>query len=90
MVMMWNDRLSWSGEIPANLPGLNAVALTRADPDTGKFYHDAVNSSRKWEHVTSGSGAGHASGLYGDSFLLNSTNPQTQQESIHLDHFTGL
>ena len=90
MVMMWNDRLSWSGEIPANLPGLNAVALTRADPDTGKFYHDAVNSSRKWQHITSGTGAAHSTGLYGDSFLLNSTNPQTQQESIHLDHFTGL
>src|SRR5699024_8486394 len=51
---------------------------------------DAVNWEHTWEHITSGSGAGHTSGLYGDSFLLNSTNPQTQQESIHLDHFTGL
>ena len=90
MARMWNTRLSWSGEVPANLTDLNPVALTRADQDEGRKYFDAVNSSRRWEHITKGSGAAYASGLYGNSFLLNSTNPATQQESMRLPYFKGL
>src|SRR5699024_691123 len=45
---------------------------------------------RDWSSDVCSSDLAHTSALYGDSFLLSSTNPQTQQESIHLDHFTGL
>lgn len=90
MALMWNDRLSWSGEIPANHAELNPVALTRANGADGKFYTDAVDPAHRWEHITKGSGAAHGSGLYGDSYLLNSTNPQSQQESMHLPFFEGL
>lgn len=90
MARMWNTRLSWSGEVPANFTALNPVALTRADQDEGRFYFDAVNSSRRWEHITTGSGAAYSAGLYGNSYLLNSTNPETQQESMRLPYFSGL
>lgn len=90
MVKMWNTRLSWSGEVPAGLTDLGAVALTRANPDSGGMYDDAVSSSRKWEQITTGSGAAHGTGIYGNSFLLNSVNPATQQERILLENFSGM
>lgn len=90
MAVLWNTRLMWSGEVPADLTDLGAVALTRANPSTGVFYQDAVDDSHSWEHITSGSGAAHGTGLYGNSFLVNSVNPETQKEYIRLSNFEGL
>lgn len=93
MVKLWNDRLSWSGEIPVGYPGLNPVALARVDQGSGNgLYVDAVNSSRDWQHLAEGSASwwGTYPGPMGNRMRLNGLNPATEKSRLQMDHFAGL
>lgn len=93
MVKLWNDRFSWSGEIPLDYPGLNPVALSRVVQGSGDgLYADAVNSSREWEHHAEGSAAwwGLYDGPMGKRMRLNGLNPASEQSRLQLDYFSGL
>ncbi|MGP5524634.1 phage tail spike protein [Glutamicibacter arilaitensis] len=87
---MWDDRFSFSGEIPLNYPALNPVALQRITPATGAFYSDTVTPSREWERITGGANDGYVAGSWGYQMGLNSVNPATDQGGFELPYFAGL
>lgn len=87
---MWDNRFSWSGEIPTSYPGLNAVALQRITPTTGLNYADAVTPSRQWQRVVGGANDGYVAGSWGYQMGLNSVNPATDQGGFKLPNFSGL
>lgn len=87
---MWDNRFAWSGEIPVNFPGLNAVALQRITPATGKFYSDSVTPSRLWERKSDGALDGNAAGVFGLRVGMNLVNPATEKGRFVLPHFDGL
>lgn len=93
MVTLWNDRFSWSGEIPTNYSELNPVALNRVIQGSGDGrYTDQINSSREWQHHGSDSAVfwGRTSGPMGHRMQLNGLDPATEQSRVQLDHFSGL
>lgn len=93
MALMWADRFRWSGEIPADYPGLNPVALNRVEQGSGDGrYADYIDGSREWVHRPDGSATfwGLASGPYGNRMQMNGLNPETEKSSVQLDHFSGL
>lgn len=93
MARLWNDRLSWSGEIPTDYPHLNPVALCRFDQGSGNgLYADDVNGSREWQHIQEGTGVawGRANGPRGARMQLNGQDPNTQRGRVQLNHFSGL
>lgn len=87
---MWDNRFSWSGEVPTSYPGLNAVALQRITPTTGLNYADAVTPSRQWQRVVGGANDGYVAGSWGYQMGLNSVNPATDQGGFKLPNFSGL
>lgn len=87
---MWDDRFSWSGEIPTTFPGLNPVALQRVTPATGKFYADTVTPARLWERKSDGALDGNTSGAFGLQIGMNFVNPATEQGRFELPNFAGL
>lgn len=88
--MGWDDRFSWSGEIPTGYPGLNPVALQRITPDIGKKYKDSINPSRLWERLSDGALDGNAAGPFGLSVSMNGVNPATEKGRFVLPYFDGL
>lgn len=87
---MWDNRFSFSGEIPLNYPALNPVALQRVTPATGAFYSDSVDTSHDWERITGGANDGYAAGNWGLQMGLNTVNPATDQGGFELPYFAGL
>lgn len=87
---MWDNRFSWSGEIPTNYPGLNPVALQRVTPANGKFYADTVTPSRLWERKSDGALDGNAAGPFGLRVGMNLVNPATEKGRFVLPNFAGL
>lgn len=87
---MWDNRFSWSGEVPTSYPDLNPVALQRITPTTGLNYADAVTPSRQWQRVVGGANDGYVAGSWGYQMGLNSVNPATDQGGFKLPNFSGL
>lgn len=87
---MWENRFSWSGEIPTTFPGLNPVALQRITPATGADYSDAVTPSRMWQRVPGGALDGYVTGPFGLQMGLNTGNPATDKGRFELPNFAGL
>lgn len=87
---MWQDRFSWSGEIPTEYPDLNPVALQRINRGAGKTYADAVTPSRLWERLSDGALDGETAGPFGQVLAMNTVNPATEQGRFLLPHFAGL
>lgn len=87
---MFDNRFSWSGEIPLDFPQLNAVALQRITPGVGAFYTDSVEPTRDWERITGGANDGYANGPWGLQMGLNTVNPATDQGGFVLPNFAGL
>ena len=87
---MFDNRFSWSGEIPLNFPGLNPKALQRITPSTGVWYNDAVTTSRRWERIPGGANDGYAAGQFGLHMGLNTVNPATDKGQFKLANFAGL
>jgi len=89
---MWNDRFSWTGETPANYPGLNPVALGRITDTGGGEYNDAIDDSRLWTYVADGSAIwwGRDEGPFGISMRINYQAPTTEQGRLQLDNFDGM
>lgn len=91
-VRLWDNRFSWSGEIPATFPGLNPVALNRVlNFATGK-YQDAIDGARVWSYISDGTGQqwGAFAGPMGDEMAMNGVNPATEKGRVTLEHFPGL
>lgn len=87
---MWDNRFSWSGEIPLTFPGLNPVALQRVAPQAGVNYTDAVTTTRRWQRITGGANDGYVAGQWGLQMGLNSVNPATDNGGFQLLNFAGL
>lgn len=87
---MWDNRFSWSGEIPTTFPGLNPVALQRITPASGKFYADTVTPSRLWERKSDGALDGNVAGVFGLQVGMNFVNPATEKGRFELPNFAGL
>ena len=88
--MAWDDRFSWSGEIPTSYPGLNPKALQRITPGVGKLYPDSVAPSRMWERLSDGALDGNSQGPYGWTCSMNGVNPATEKGRFTLPYFAGL
>ncbi|MGP5599602.1 phage tail spike protein [Glutamicibacter arilaitensis] len=87
---MWDNRFSWSGEVPTSYPDLNPVALQRIEPASGVDYADAVTPSRMWQRVVGSPNDGFVVGQWGYQMGLNQVNPATDQGGFKLPHFSGL
>lgn len=87
---MWDNRFSWSGEVPTSYPDLNPVALQRIAPASGLDYADAVTPSRMWQRVVGGANDGYVAGQWGYQMGLNQVNPATDQGGFKLPYFSGL
>lgn len=87
---MWQDRFSWSGEIPTEYPELNPVALQRITPAKGKKYADSIEPSREWERLSDGSLDGNTAGPFGLLVSMNRVNPATEKGRFVLAYFDGL
>ncbi|WP_141393462.1 phage tail spike protein [Glutamicibacter sp. BW80] len=87
---MWDNRFSWSGEVPTSYPDLNPVALQRIEPASGLDYADAVTPSRMWQRVVGGANDGYVAGQWGYQMGLNQVNPATDQGGFKLPYFSGL
>lgn len=90
---LWGSRFSWSGEIPADFPGLNPVALNRVDNTATGEYRDAVAPERVWKYHSGTDNAiswGAESGPMGDAMRMNAVAPTTEHGRVQLDHFPDL
>lgn len=88
---MWSDRLSWSGETPLDLPGLNPVAALRFDEGYEGTWRDAVDPTHIWSVPGFGaSNHGVTAGPWGSRLGLNLVSPATEQGVLSLPHFAGL
>ncbi|MGP5396014.1 phage tail spike protein [Arthrobacter rhombi] len=87
---MWDNRFSWSGEIPTDYPDLNPVALQRVTPAQGKKYADSIVPSREWERLSDGSLDGNTAGPFGKLVSMNRVNPASEKGRFVLPHFDGL
>lgn len=88
---MWSDRLSWSGEVPLNLQGLNPVAALRFDDGYEGTWRDAVDPSHIWNIPDfSKSNHGITPGPWGSRLGMNLVNPATEKGVLSLPHFAGL
>ena len=93
-VPLWTDRLSYSGEIPTNYPGLRPRAIGRMHEfgsESGS-YLDGVDSSREWVTHWDGSPGIYSrrSGRTSGRYELNGAGADTERGRIQLDHFSNL
>ncbi|MDR1265940.1 MAG: phage tail protein [Propionibacteriaceae bacterium] len=95
---MWSDRLTWSGEIPADDPTLNPVALCRMEDYQGNadwstlIIKDAVNPSRVWQGVNFNASTANLprQGQWQRQATINRGNLNTEKTSLKLPFFPGL
>lgn len=88
---MWDDRISWAGELPATYPGLQPVALQRFDDGYNGTWQDVVESSHIWAATPWDSAAqGVAPGPWGTRLGLSLVSPASDKGRLQLPFFTGL
>lgn len=88
---MWSDRLAWAGEIPAQYPDLNPVALSRFDDGYNGTWQDAIDPSHIWAATPWDSDAqGISAGPWGPRLGLSLLNPATDKARLQLPNFAGL
>lgn len=88
---MWDNRFSFSGEIPTDYPGLNPIALNRIEPGAAaKTYKDAITPSRLWTRHSDGNLDGNTAGPWGTLVYVNQVDPATEKGYMRLPNFAGL
>ena len=89
---LWDDRFSWSSEIPLTYPGLNPSALARfAELANAGQYADGVDTSRTWNlQGEDPQWYGMSNGHRGPRMQINGMDPEVEQSWVQMPYFSGL